>query len=158
MKSCTLIELIEKKAGVGFPRIAASSSVSTAVTMMSVLGVSAMLVMREDGLLGGLFSDDELLSKVVATELDVRNTPLSLVMNRGVTLIRPEVTVEQAIEVLRLDQLTYAVVIEGAVVHGLLSMRDLVAEAVCAVEPLPAVLSQIPTTENLQSEAQDPVR
>ena len=156
MNSCTLVELIGKRAGVGFPRIGASSSVSSAVTMMSVLGVSAMLVMREDGLLGGLFSDDELLAKVVAAGLDVQATPLSLVMNRGVRLVGPQVSVEQALEMLRLEGLNYAVVIEGAVVYGLLAMRDLVAEAVCAVETPPEVPSQTSPSGASQTEAQGP--
>ncbi len=127
MNPCTLVELIEQLADSGLPRIPASASIAAAVQMMSMRGVSALLVIREDGLLGGLFSEHEVLTKVVATRRDPHTTPLSLVMNRGVRLVGPEVSVENALEMMIAEQHAYIVVIDGAVIHGLLALRDLAA-------------------------------
>ena len=105
--------------------VPAAASVSVAVEEMTRREVGAVLVMTEDGHVAGIFSERDLLVRVVAEGRDPRATPVSLVMTRDVTFVSPGTTLEAALALMYVQRFRHLLVIDGPKVHGLVSMRDL---------------------------------
>lgn len=108
----------------------ASASVGEAVDLMAEREIGAVLLMNEDGLVAGIFTERDLLMRVVKAGRDVRTTPLSLVMTRNVRFVTPGTTIEAAMALMHLQRHRHLLVIDGPKVHGLVSMRDLVYQIV----------------------------
>ena len=62
--------------------------------------VGAVLVMTEDRLVAGIFSERDLLARVVRAGRDPASTPLSLVMTRDVRFVSPGTTTEAALSLM----------------------------------------------------------
>ncbi len=92
--------------------------------------IGAVLVMTEDGLVAGIFTERDLLMRVVHAGLHTRDTPISLVMTRNVRFVSPGTTVEAAMALMHVNRHRHLLVIDGPTVHGLVSMRDLVYQIV----------------------------
>ena len=110
--------------------VPASASVSEAVAVMAEREVGAVLVMTEDRLVAGIFSERDLLVRVVRAGRDPASTPLSLVMTRDVRFVSPGTTTEAALALMHVLGFRHLLVIDGAHVYGLISMRDLVFQIV----------------------------
>src|SRR5208283_5389549 len=74
--------------------------VADAAKEMSRYRVGALLVLNEHGLPVGIFTERDILKRVVAQGLDPAMTPVSQVMTRQVMVIHPTVTVEQAMAII----------------------------------------------------------
>jgi CBS domain-containing protein len=106
--------------------VPASATVAQAVEVMGTRDVGAVLIMNEDGLVAGVFSERDLLVRVVQAGRDPRTTPVSLVMTREVRFVSPGTTIEAALALMHIQRFRHLLVIDGPRVHGLISMRDLV--------------------------------
>ena len=105
--------------------VAASAMVEEAVELMAAREIGAVVVSTEDQLVGGIFTERDLLNRVVRAGLDPRKTPLSLVMTREVRFVTPGTTLEAALALMYVHRHRHLLVIDGPHVHGLVSMRDL---------------------------------
>jgi CBS domain-containing protein len=110
--------------------VPASANVADAVAVMAEREVGAVLVMTEDRLVAGIFSERDLLVRVVRVGLDPASTPLSMVMTRDVRFVSPGTTTEAALALMHVLGFRHLLVIDGARVYGLVSMRDLVFQIV----------------------------
>lgn len=108
----------------------ASARVADAVAVMADRDVGAVLVMNEDGLFAGIFTERDLLTRVVRAGRDPATTPLSLVMTREVRFVTPATTTEAALALMHLHRFRHLLVIDGPEVLGLVSMRDLVVQMI----------------------------
>jgi len=105
--------------------VPASAQVSEAVRAMAENEVGAILAMTEDGLVAGIFSERDLLMRVVNAGLDPAKTPVSMVMTRDVQFVSPGTTLEAALALMYVQRFRHLLVIDGPRVHGVVSMRDL---------------------------------
>ena len=105
--------------------VPAAASVAQAVAEMALRDIGAVLVMTEDGLVAGIFSERDLLVRVVREGRDPKATPVSLVMTRDVKFVSPGTTLEAALALMYVQRFRHLLVIDGPRVHGLVSMRDL---------------------------------
>jgi CBS domain-containing protein len=103
----------------------AGATVKDAVDAMFEHRVGAVLIRNEDGLVDGIFTERDLLTRVVHAGLDARTTPISLVMTRSVRFVSPGTTVEAAMALMHLNRHRHLLVIDGPRVHGLVSMGDM---------------------------------
>ncbi len=110
--------------------VPAEASVREAVAVMAEREVGAVLVMTEDRLVAGIFSERDLLVRVVDAGRDPGTTPLSLVMTRDVRFVSPGTTVEAALALMHVLGFRHLLVIEGPRVFGLVSMRDLMFQMI----------------------------
>ena len=94
--------------------------------------VGAVLIMTEDRLVGGIFTERDLLVRVVHAGLDPKTTPISLVMTRDVRFVTPGTTIEAALSLMHVNRHRHLLVIDGPTVYGLVSMRDLVRQMIRA--------------------------
>jgi CBS domain-containing protein len=110
--------------------VPASATIGDAVALMAEREIGAVLVMTEDDLVAGIFTERDLLMRVVHAGLHTRDTPISLVMTRNVRFVSPGTTVEAAMALMHVNRHRHLLVIDGPTVHGLVSMRDLVYQIV----------------------------
>ena len=103
----------------------ASRSVMEAAEFMARRKIGAVCVMDEDGKLMGVFSERDLLNRVVVPRLDAMNMRLGDVMSPLRAVIRCDETPHQALE--RMEQIgsRHLPVVDGEKWVGMLSMRDL---------------------------------
>jgi CBS domain-containing protein len=85
-----------------------------------------VLIKTEDGLVGGIFTERDVLVRVVNERLDPGKTPISLVMTRDVRFVTPGTTVEAALSLMHLNRHRHLLVIDGPRVFGLISIGDMV--------------------------------
>jgi CBS domain-containing protein len=104
--------------------VAPGHSVADVSRKMAELNIGAIVVM-EDGRLSGVFSERDLLTRVILGRLDPEVTPVSQVMTTQVATVQETAGVEAAMESMRYHQCRHLPVIRGEEVVGFLSMRDL---------------------------------
>jgi CBS domain-containing protein len=110
--------------------VPAAATVTDAVDVMASRDVGAVLALTEDGLVAGVFSERDLLVRVVNAGRDPKSTPLSMVMTRDVRFVSPGTTIEAALALMHVLRFRHLLVIDGPKIHGLISMRDLVYQMI----------------------------
>lgn len=130
MSQLLIEDVVRDRASDKLYLLPASAMVGDAVDLMAEHEIGAVLVMTEDGLVGGIFTERDLLMRVVRASLNPNTTPISLVMTRDVRFVSPGTTVEAAMALMHLQRHRHLLVIDGPTVHGLVSMRDLVYQLV----------------------------
>ena len=99
-------------------------TVSEVARYMAACHVGAILVMR-GGELAGVFSERDLMVRVVLGGLDPATTAVAAVMSRNLVTVEESAPVEAAMEVMQAHSCRHLPVLNGAEVAGFLSMRDL---------------------------------
>ncbi len=91
---------------------------------MVTLNIGAIVVL-EEGRLRGVFSERDLLTRVVMGKLDPETTKVEDVMTSHVATVSESSSIDMAMESMRLHQCRHLPVLRGDEVVGFLSMRDL---------------------------------
>ena len=110
--------------------VAASATVADAVTVMAERDVGAVVVISEDDLVAGIFTERDVLVRVMHPGRDPRTTPVSVVMTRDVRFVPPGTTIEAALAFMYVLRCRHLLVIDGPHMRGLVSMRDLVNQLI----------------------------
>ena len=121
----TLDVVVRDKGSDELITVPASATVAEAVAVMAEREVGAVLIMNEDGLVSGIFTERDVVVRVVQTGRNPATTPISMVMTRDVTFVTPGTTIEAALSLMYVKRFRHLLVIDGPKVHGLLSLRDL---------------------------------
>lgn len=104
--------------------IAPAATVLEAVRAMNRARVGALLV-RDGEEIAGIFTERDVLTRVVDSGLDPAATPVSQVMTRELVTVGPEVSVEQAMAVVSERRCRHLPVVERGRILGLVSSGDL---------------------------------
>jgi IMP dehydrogenase len=118
--------VLAEKASDELVTVEASATVSDAVAVMAQRRVGAVVIRNEDGLADGIFTERDVLVRVVHAERDPKVTPISMVMTRDVRFVTPGTTVEAALSLMHMNRHRHLLVIDGPRLYGLVSMGDLV--------------------------------
>lgn len=123
------------------------ASIHAVAVMMSKGRIGAIPIVEDDELVG-IFSERDLMTRVVAPRLDVDATRVSEVMTREVATATLDETVDQCVEKMRRMRCRHLPVISGGRVTCIVSMRDLlrdeIEEQVHEIENLKAYIHQTP--------------
>lgn len=98
-------------------------SVAAVARRMAELGVGAIVVMGA-GELRGVFSERDLMKRVVLEGRDPERTAVHQVMTTSLATIEDSASVEQAMEAMETHGCRHLPVMRGGLVAGFLSMRD----------------------------------
>jgi signal-transduction protein with cAMP-binding, CBS, and nucleotidyltransferase domain len=128
MTAMTVEDVVRDRGSDVMHTIAAEASVAEAVALMARESIGAIVAMTEDQLVAGIFTERDLLKRVVAAGLDAQTTPLSMVMTREVRFVSPSTPVEAAMALMHVQRHRHLLVIDGPRVHGLVSMGDMVRQ------------------------------
>ena len=119
-------EVLAQKASSELVTVDASATVAEAVAVMAQRRIGAVVIKNEDGLADGIFTERDVLVRVVHAERDAKTTPISMVMTRDVRFVTPGTTVEAALSLMHMNRHRHLLVIDGPRLYGLVSMGDLV--------------------------------
>ena len=100
--------------------------VGAAVKAMAERRVGAVLVMEGDGL-KGIFTERDLVTRVVAQDLDPQTTALGQVMTAGPDTLPPDAMAIEALDLMRKHNYRHLPVLRDGAVVGIVSIRDLYA-------------------------------
>ncbi len=98
-------------------------TVSAAVQEMNRHKIGAILVMDGEKL-AGIFTERDVLTRVVAGDLDPKTTPITAVMTTSVLTTTPVATVQQVMEIFTERRCRHLPVIEDGRLKGLISIGD----------------------------------
>ncbi len=119
----TLKEIIREKGEI-IHSVAADATVEGAVTKMNQERVGAVLVTYGETLIG-IFTERDVLTKVVGRKLDPRMTPLAEVMTKEVLALHASATVEYAMHVFTKKRFRHLPVTADGKLIGMVSSGDL---------------------------------
>ena len=110
-----------------------TATIAEAVAIMSQKKIGAILVMSE-GKLAGIFTERDLMVRVVAMGLRTETTPLCEVMSANPDTLSPEDTAENALELMTSRNYRHLPVLDGERICGMVSIRDLFSSVMEEIE------------------------
>jgi CBS domain-containing protein len=118
----SIATLLEQKGGAVFT-IPTTVTVAEAVQEMNTHKVGSVLVMN--GLrLAGIFTERDVLRRVVGADIDPRFTPITKVMTTDVITIEPGTTVQEVMDLFTEKRCRHLPVMENGQLRGVISIGD----------------------------------
>ena len=114
--------LLERKGSI-VHAVPPTTTVAEAVRLMNRHKIGSVLVLEHGDLLG-IFTERDVLARVVVAGLAPAFTLVHEVMTRDVTTLRPDQTLAEAMETLRRRSCRHLPVVEGGQVTGVISIGD----------------------------------
>jgi CBS domain-containing protein len=118
-----LERLLEYKGG-ALEAVSPKTSVMDAISRMNDRHIGSLLIMEDDRLVG-IFTERDVLTRVVPAGMDPQKTPVSEVMTRQLITVAPTTTVQEAMMVVTDTRRRHLPVVQGGKVIGLVSIGDL---------------------------------
>ena len=115
--------LLESKSTTVFS-VPVTVTVSEAVQEMNRRKIGSVLVM-EGGVLVGIFTERDVLMRVVAADRDPKTTPVTHVMTRSPVTIHSSMTIEEVMDMHSGKHFRHLPVVENGRVIGMISVRDI---------------------------------
>jgi len=121
----TLMEILKEKAARPIVDIDQEASVLAAVQLMNDRSIGALLV-RHEGTMVGIFTERDVLRRVVAKQLDPAAVRVADAMTSRVICCMPETSIEEARELMKTRRVRHLPILdsEGEAV-GIVSIGDL---------------------------------
>ena len=129
-------DVLKGKSSPNLLSVASTATVVEAVALMDEKGLGSVLVRDAGGKMGGIFTERDLMRRVVRQGRDPKTTPMSAVMSPDV---RQVPATESIVEVLRImveHGYRHMLVAEGAKPAGVVSIRDLMASLILPDAPI----------------------
>ncbi|MEX1055050.1 MAG: CBS domain-containing protein [Rhodothermales bacterium] len=101
------------------------TSVAEAVHEMSKKKVGSILIMEEGKRLVGIFTERDLLERVVARDLDPRTTRIEAVMTTNVILVSAATPRSEVLQIMNSNHIRHIPISDGEQVLGVISLRDI---------------------------------
>ncbi len=110
------------------------ATVQQAARLMAAKHVAAMIVSDENDHLAGIFTERDLVCRVIAPGLDPKATRLGDVMTPHPAAIAPTATVRDALILMDGCNVRHLPVVQNDHVVGIVSMRDFVSQEIAEIE------------------------
>lgn len=104
--------------------IAPSATVFAAIEAMNERRIGA-LVVTSAGIVVGIFTERDILVRLVAAELDPKATCVGDVMTRDLITMRPDTRVTEAMQLMTTHRCRHLPVVDGNTLFGMISIGDL---------------------------------
>jgi CBS domain-containing protein len=104
--------------------IVETSSVQDTVNEMNRLRIGSLMVKNASGEVVGIFTERDILVRVISSELDPRSTPVQEVMTSGFTSIRPDCPLEEAMQIMTEKRVRHLPVLSEGELCGMISIGD----------------------------------
>lgn len=125
----TVRELLARK-GSEVVSVAPTVTVLDAARLMDEHGMGSVIVLGEAGELLGIFTERDLLRRVVAAGLPADTTLVESVLTAGVTTCLPNTSIEECSEIMNTRRIRHLPVVDGEALLGVVSARDVLAHQV----------------------------
>lgn len=115
------------------PRLQGSVSVNTAMEVMDMYEVDILAVECENDF-AGVFSRGDFTRNVIRHNLNPKHTTLYEVMSINSPYVEPDISVKEAYEAMLAYQWDHMPVLEGRVLCGIVSMKDIGKDVMKSIE------------------------
>ena len=116
--------------------VPASATVSEAVSRMSEKGVGAILITNPQNAVDGIFTERDLMIRVVNAGRDAKTTTIGMVMSSQVRRVEGATSIEDALSLMVVHGYRHLLVEDGGKIKGIVSIRDLMASMVIPDAPI----------------------
>jgi len=129
MTSSTLTaqNLLSAKESKDLITVRAEMSVQEACKLMRGYHVGCLVVTRADGHIEGIFTERDVVNRLVAEDKDASDTPVGEVMTREVIVVEPERTLEEIEAIMKQNRIRHLPVAGKEALLGLISSGDVLA-------------------------------
>lgn len=131
MHNRTLREIVEGQTVIS---ALADTSVRAAAIAMANSKIGAIVVVDDKGQLAGLFTERDVLNRVVAKGLDPDKTPLSAVMTSQLQTAAPDKPLSHALHMMFEGGFRHVPVVENGRPVGMVSARNALGLEICQFE------------------------
>ncbi len=118
------IKQILREKGQAVHSLPPDATVLDAARLMNRKRIGCVMVMEQDRL-AGIFTERDVLTRIVATQLDPATTPLHEVMTTAVAVGTPETRLEEVQTLMRDKRIRHLPIVAGSRVVGMISIGDL---------------------------------
>ena len=125
MLTHTVGNVIESKKLQQLVVVPPSASAFDAAALMSEQEIGAVVIRNAQGRIDGIFTERDVLRRVVAEGRDPKTTKITEVMSGNVRSVPSSMTVEAALQQMVMYRYRHLLVQDGDAVKGLISIRDL---------------------------------
>jgi len=122
-------DLLNRK-GTNIVSIGPTATVLEAARLMNDRSVGGLVVVDEKGALLGIFTERDILRRVVAAGLSPDTTKVSEVFTRDVVTTTPDAPVEQCGAIMSNRRVRHLPVVDATGLHGVVTIGDLLAHQV----------------------------
>lgn len=116
--------------------VPATAMVSEAVSKMTQKGVGAILIRNAQNTIDGIFTERDLMVRVVNMGRDPKTTAIGTVMSLQLRRVKAATSIEEASRLMVVQRYRHLVVEDGGKIQGIVSIRDLMASLVAPAEPV----------------------
>lgn len=113
-----------------------SATVSEAVATMSQKGIGAILIKNRGDAIDGIFTERDLMIRVVNAGRDPKSTPIGAVMSPQLRRVEGSMSIEEALSLMVVHHHRHLLVEDGGTVKGIVSLRDFMASMVIPDAPI----------------------
>ena len=124
-----VIDLLRRTGDVGHT-VLPTDSVVAAATAMNQYGVGGLVVVDREGKIAGMFTERDVLRRVVAAGKDPATTLVSEVMTTDVLACRPETSLQECAAVMTSKRIRHLPVRDDTGLVGIVTIGDLLAQRV----------------------------
>ncbi len=110
--------------GTHVENVSPTATVAAAVARMNERNIGSLLVL-DDGRPVGIFTERDVLTRVVGYQLEPAETPVSEVMTNSVITITPDTTIRDAMMIVTDTRCRHLPVVRDGKVVGMISIGDL---------------------------------
>jgi CBS domain-containing protein len=121
--NASISTLLEHK-GSSVYSVPATATVAAAVAAMNHQKIGCVLVM-DGSRLAGVFTERDVLTRVVGAEIDPKTTPVARVMTSKINTITREATMEEVMTIFAEKRCRHLPVVEDGHLLGLISIGDI---------------------------------
>ncbi len=110
------------------------NTVIEAATLMTSANIAAIVVLDEDGKLVGIITERDMTRRVIAKNLDPKETSISEIMTKKPDTLAPDDSASDALELMQTRHFRHLPVVEDGKCVGMVSLRDLYSAAQTTLE------------------------
>ena len=120
----TPLSHILSQKGSSVTTVSPSSTVGEAVRVMNHLHIGAVLVTDTDGKLLGIFTERDVLSRIVGPDVNPKTTQVQAVMTSRLITITGDTTVDEAMSLFMERRIRHLPVLDHGRIVGIISIGD----------------------------------
>lgn len=126
-------DLLNRK-GTNIVSVAPTASVLEAARLMNDRSVGGVLVVDDAGALLGIFTERDILRRVVAAGLPPETTKVADVFTRDIVTTSPDTNVDECGAIMSSRRVRHLPVVDSGGLHGVVTIGDLLAHRVSEQE------------------------
>ncbi|HQZ45000.1 MAG TPA: CBS domain-containing protein [Usitatibacteraceae bacterium] len=129
-------DILKGKTSPNLFSVSATATVTEAVALMDEKGLGSVLVRDAKGAMAGIFTERDLMRRVVRQGRDPKTTPMSAVMTPDVRKVAPTESIVEVLRIMVEHGYRHMLVADGGKPAGVVSIRDLMRWLILPDEPI----------------------